>query len=291
MLGIAISAVLFMGLVLPTHAHDAMSAVVAKLPLSGFIILALLIVQFNSFRKTFIVLSTIPLGLIGVIAGLLVFRSFFGFFAFLGLISLAGIVINNAIVLIDRIQIELNQSGRASIEAIVAAAQQRFRPILLTTCTTTLGLLPLYFGRRADVGADGGGHHGGLTFCHCDHLAVQCRCSTKSSLRSKTDLQFSPRTGQWAASNLKMCQSFDFLRENILNTELISAHKRCVFAGSPCGCPTSRDWRPQKPAKRRIESMSESKSDARYTMGRTQGEEERLIQQSQLYDAITRRFF
>ena len=125
---------------------EAMSAVVAKLPLSGFIILALLIVQFNSFRKTFIVLSTIPLGLIGVIAGLLVFRSFFGFFAFLGLISLAGIVINNAIVLIDRIQIELNQSGRTSIEAIVAAAQQRFRPILLTTCTTTLGLIPLCLG-------------------------------------------------------------------------------------------------------------------------------------------------
>ena len=125
---------------------DAMSAVVAKLPLSGFIILALLIVQFNSFRKTFIVLSTIPLGLIGVIVGLLIFRSFFGFFAFLGLISLAGIVINNAIVLIDRVQIELDQSGRASIEAIVAAAQQRFRPILLTTCTTTLGLIPLYLG-------------------------------------------------------------------------------------------------------------------------------------------------
>ena len=125
---------------------ETMGAVVAKLPLSGFIILALLIVQFNSFRKTFIVLSTIPLGLIGVIVGLLVFRSFFGFFAFLGLISLAGIVINNAIVLIDRIQIELDQSGRASIEAIVAAAQQRFRPILLTTCTTTLGLIPLYLG-------------------------------------------------------------------------------------------------------------------------------------------------
>ncbi|MCE2449141.1 MAG: efflux RND transporter permease subunit [Candidatus Latescibacteria bacterium] len=128
------------------QSSEAMSAVVAKLPLSGFIILALLIVQFNSFRKTFIVLSTIPLGLIGVIAGLLVFRSFFGFFAFLGLISLAGIVINNAIVLIDRIQIELDRSGRAPIEAIVAAAQQRFRPILLTTCTTTLGLIPLYLG-------------------------------------------------------------------------------------------------------------------------------------------------
>ena len=128
------------------QSSEAMSAVVAKLPLSGFIILALLIVQFNSFRKTFIVLSTIPLGLIGVIAGLLIFRSFFGFFAFLGLISLAGIVINNAIVLIDRIQFELDRSGRTSVEAIVSAAQQRFRPILLTTCTTTLGLIPLYLG-------------------------------------------------------------------------------------------------------------------------------------------------
>ncbi len=125
---------------------EAMGAVAAKLPLSGFIILALLIVQFNSFRKTFIVLSTIPLGLIGVVVGLLVFRSFFGFFAFLGLISLAGIVINNAIVLLDRIQIELDQFGRPPMEAIVAAAQQRFRPILLTTCTTTLGLIPLYLG-------------------------------------------------------------------------------------------------------------------------------------------------
>ncbi len=125
---------------------ESMGAVFAKLPLSGFIILLLLIVQFNSFRKTCIVLSTIPLGLIGVVAGLLLFRSSFGFFAFLGLISLAGIVINNAIVLLDRIQIELDQSGEKPIEAIVAAAQQRFRPILLTTCTTTLGLVPLYLG-------------------------------------------------------------------------------------------------------------------------------------------------
>ena len=125
---------------------ESIGAVIAKLPLSGFIILMLLIVQFNSFRKTVIVLSTIPLGLIGVVAGLLIFRSSFGFFAFLGLISLAGIVINNAIVLLDRIQIELDQPGKRPIEAIVAAAQQRFRPILLTSCTTTLGLVPLYLG-------------------------------------------------------------------------------------------------------------------------------------------------
>ncbi|MEO0471692.1 MAG: efflux RND transporter permease subunit, partial [Bacteroidota bacterium] len=125
---------------------DAMGAVIDQLPLSGFIILLLLILQFNSFRKTVIVLSTIPLGLIGVVAGLLSFQSYFGFFAFLGLISLAGILINNAIVLIDRIQIELTEMKREPADAIIAAAQQRFRPILLTTFTTTLGLIPLYLG-------------------------------------------------------------------------------------------------------------------------------------------------
>ena len=118
----------------------------AKLPLAGFIILLLLISQFNSLRKTFIVLSTIPLGIIGVVLGLLLFRSYFGFMAFLGLISLAGIVINNAIVLIDRIKIEQEELGKAPFQAIIDAAQQRFRPILLTTFTTTLGLIPLYLG-------------------------------------------------------------------------------------------------------------------------------------------------
>ncbi len=125
---------------------EALGAVAEKLPISGFIILLLLILQFNSFRKTFIVLSTIPLGLIGVILGLFVFRSFFGFFAFLGTISLAGIIINNAIVLIDRIQIEQTENGFSPYRSIIEAARQRFRPILLTTFTTTLGLIPLYLG-------------------------------------------------------------------------------------------------------------------------------------------------
>ena len=125
---------------------EAFGAVLDKLPLSAFIILGLLIVQFNSFRRMLIVLSTIPLGLIGVVIGLLVLRSYFGFFALLGLIALAGIVINNAIVLLDRIRIEQDRPGRKLEEAIVAAARQRLRPILLTTCTTTLGLVPLYLG-------------------------------------------------------------------------------------------------------------------------------------------------
>ena len=125
---------------------EAMGAVVSKLPLAGFIIVLLLVLQFNSFRKTAMVLSTIPLGIIGVILGLILFGSYFGFMAFLGIISLAGIVINNAIVLIDRIKIEIEEEGLMPYDAIIAAAQQRFRPILLTTFTTTLGLIPLYLG-------------------------------------------------------------------------------------------------------------------------------------------------
>lgn len=90
------------------------------------------------------VVMTIPLGIIGVVIGLLVFGEAFGFMPFLGLISLAGIVINNAIVLIDRMEIEQRDLGRTEQDAIIAACLQRFRPILLATFTTVLGLLPLY---------------------------------------------------------------------------------------------------------------------------------------------------
>ena len=125
---------------------EALGAVAAKLPIAGFLILLLLMLQFNSFKKTLIVLLSIPLGIIGVILGLLLFQSYFGFMAYLGLISLAGIVINNAIVLLDRIQLEQTEFGRSPYQSIIQAAQQRFRPILLTTFTTVLGLIPLYLG-------------------------------------------------------------------------------------------------------------------------------------------------
>ncbi len=128
------------------ESRKAMSAVTDKLPMSMFIIVLLLVGQFNSIRKPVIILLTIPLGLIGVIPGLWITGSYFGFMAFLGVISLAGVVINNAIVLIDRIQIEIEEFGLKGREAIISAGYQRFRPILLTTATTSLGLLPLWFG-------------------------------------------------------------------------------------------------------------------------------------------------
>ena len=128
---------------------ENMGAVAKYLPLSAIIIVMLLIIQFNSFRKMTMIVCTIPLGVIGMVLGLLIFGTPFGFMAFLGVISLAGIVINNAIVLIDRIEIEINELDRSPQDAVIAACLQRFRPILLATFTTVLGLIPLYLGGGA----------------------------------------------------------------------------------------------------------------------------------------------
>ncbi|OUS02844.1 multidrug transporter [Flavobacteriales bacterium 33_180_T64] len=128
---------------------ENMGAVIKYLPLSGFIIVMLLIIQFNSFRKMTMIVLTIPLGVIGMVIGLLIFRVPFGFMAFLGVISLAGIVINNAIVLVDRIEVEENELKRTPQDAIISACLQRFRPIILATFTTVLGLIPLYLGGGA----------------------------------------------------------------------------------------------------------------------------------------------
>ena len=124
----------------------AQKSIQDKLPVAGLIILLLLVSQFNSVRRPVIILLTIPLGLIGVVFGLLVTHSYFGFMTLLGIISLAGIVINNAIVLLDRIKIEREINGLSPQQAIIESAQRRFRPILLTTVTTIGGLLPLWLG-------------------------------------------------------------------------------------------------------------------------------------------------
>jgi len=106
------------------------------------LIVLILVWQFNSIRKALVILLTIPLALIGAVIGLLATNSLFGFMAILGLASLAGIIINNAIVLIERIELEA-EAGRPPHEAILWAAVKRLRPILMTTLTTILGLVPL----------------------------------------------------------------------------------------------------------------------------------------------------
>ncbi len=128
---------------------DANASIAAELPVAGMLILLLLVTQFNSLRRPAIILATIPLGLIGVTFGLLIANSAFGFFTILGLISLSGIIINNAIVLLDRIAIEIRDFGRTEADAVMTACQQRLRPILLTTATTVLGMTPLLWGGTA----------------------------------------------------------------------------------------------------------------------------------------------
>ena len=128
--------------------NDAMGAVMLNLPLSFFIIILLLVIQFNSIRKATIILMTIPLAIVGVAGGLLGAGSFFSFTAFLGVISLAGIIINDAIVLVDKIGSELEE-GKGLLESIKKAANDRFSPIMLTTLTTSCGMVPLWTGGGA----------------------------------------------------------------------------------------------------------------------------------------------
>ena len=123
---------------------DANAAIAAKIPLAAMVILLLLVAQFNNVRKPLIIFTTIPLGLVGVAYGLLIAQSIFGFFTILGIVSLSGIVINNAIVLLDRINLEIKQKGLAPEQAVLSACKERLRPILLTTATTVGGMLPLW---------------------------------------------------------------------------------------------------------------------------------------------------
>ena len=121
---------------------EADGNLLGTLPLALAGIILLLVGQFNSFRKGGIVVATIPLIMIGGTLGLVVMNATYSFMALLGFFSLAGILINNGIVLIDRIQTE-EQAGREPLEAVVTACLARLRPILMTTLTTVLGLVPL----------------------------------------------------------------------------------------------------------------------------------------------------
>ncbi len=124
------------------ESSDAQNSIMAGLPLAVGIILLILIGQFNSIRRPLIIILTVPPMLVGVVFGLWISDAPFGFMAFLGLISLMGVVVNNAIIMIDRIELERG-CGQTTQDAIVVSAQRRLRPILMTATTTVIGLVPL----------------------------------------------------------------------------------------------------------------------------------------------------
>jgi multidrug efflux pump subunit AcrB len=125
---------------------ETMGKLTRYMPACFFGIVVLLIWQFNSFRRPAIIFFTIPLAFTGAFIGLMIMRAPFDFFAMLGLLSLAGVIINNGIVLIDKIDNE-QAAGKSAYDAVVMAALSRFRPILMTTVTTVLGVLPLIISR------------------------------------------------------------------------------------------------------------------------------------------------
>lgn len=115
-----------------------------------FLISFILVSQFNSIVKPIIILSSVVMSTAGVFYGLVTFQMAFGLMAFLGLISLAGVVVNNAIVLIDYVDILRDRDGFDLRSALVQAGKVRFRPVILTAITTTLGLVPLAVGFNFD---------------------------------------------------------------------------------------------------------------------------------------------
>jgi HAE1 family hydrophobic/amphiphilic exporter-1 len=115
------------------------------LALAVFMVYIVMASQFESFLHPFLILFTVPMACAGSIYGLALTGTHVSVVVFIGLIMLSGIVVNNAIVLIDRIN-QLRQSGIQKSDAIIEAASSRLRPILMTTLTTVLGLLPMAIG-------------------------------------------------------------------------------------------------------------------------------------------------
>lgn len=119
------------------------NAVLAKyMPLTIGGMLLLFVWQFNSFRKVFIIVASIPFILIGATLALVVSGYPFGFMATFGLLALAGIIVNNAVLLLERIEAEIAE-GRHHHEAVIEAAVKRLRPIVMTKLTCIVGLIPL----------------------------------------------------------------------------------------------------------------------------------------------------
>jgi multidrug efflux pump subunit AcrB len=124
------------------ESQKSQASVFAVVPLMLFVMISLLMIQLRSFNRLFLVLSVVPMGLIGIVAALLLFRQPLGFVAILGILSLLGMIARNAVILIEQIDFELAQ-GRDVWNAVIEASVSRFRPITLTAISTVLGLIPI----------------------------------------------------------------------------------------------------------------------------------------------------
>jgi len=121
---------------------DAIAQLANSIPIYFGMMILVVIFLFNAFRQPAIIWLTVPLSLIGVTAGLLIFNQPFGFMALLGLMSLSGMLIKNAIVLIDQIDLEIRQ-GKNRFDAVIDSGVSRMRPVSMAALTTIMGMIPL----------------------------------------------------------------------------------------------------------------------------------------------------
>jgi multidrug efflux pump len=124
------------------ESQKSQASVIAVVPLMLFLMITFLMIQLQSFNLLFLVLSVVPMGLIGIVASLLLFNRPLGFVAILGILALLGMIARNAVILIEQIEAEKAQ-GRDLWNAVVEASLSRFRPIMLTAVSTVLGLIPI----------------------------------------------------------------------------------------------------------------------------------------------------
>lgn len=122
--------------------RDAQGALAGKLPATFMAMILICVVLFNSLKKPLVIFMTVPLAMIGVTLGLLVTGQPFGFMALLGLLSLIGMQIKNAIVLVDEIGTQID-TGIPAFEAVIASGVSRARPVSMGAITTVLGMIPL----------------------------------------------------------------------------------------------------------------------------------------------------
>lgn len=120
----------------------AIASLAATIPIFFGLMVLIIIWLFNSIRKTLVIWLTVPLAIIGVTVGLLMLNQPFGFMALLGLLSLSGMLIKNAVVLIDEIDTQL-AGGKPGFEAIVDSGVSRLIPVSMAASTTILGMMPL----------------------------------------------------------------------------------------------------------------------------------------------------
>ncbi|HHE1263776.1 TPA: multidrug efflux RND transporter permease subunit VmeV [Vibrio parahaemolyticus] len=124
--------------------RDAQEGLFGSLPMGYLLMFIITILLFNSIKKPLVIWFTVPLSIIGVAFGLLTTNMPFSFTAFLGLLSLSGMILKNGIVLLDQINLEL-ESGKDPYLAIVDSAISRVRPVSMAALTTILGMIPLVF--------------------------------------------------------------------------------------------------------------------------------------------------